>query len=83
MEEQEGRTFTMWYGVFEHATRKLTWSGGGHPSALLRRSGSGMPLELESQNPGVGMFELDGFEQQSMIIPPDSRISDSDGKLDC
>ena len=33
-----------------------------------------MPLELESQNPGVGMFDLDEFEQQSMIIPPDSRI---------
>lgn len=33
-----------------------------------------MPLELESQNPGVGMFELDEFEQQSMVIPPDSRI---------
>ena len=33
-----------------------------------------MPLELESQNPGVGMFELDEFEQQEMIIPADSRI---------
>lgn len=74
MEEQEGRTFTMWYGVFEHATRKLTWSAGGHPSALLMRPGAGMPLELESQNPGVGMFDLDEFEQQSMLIPPDSRI---------
>ena len=74
MEEQENRTFTMWYGVFEHSTRRLTWSGGGHPSALLLRSGAGMPLELQSQNPGVGMFDLDEFEQQSIIIPPDSRI---------
>jgi sigma-B regulation protein RsbU (phosphoserine phosphatase) len=75
MEEQEGRTFTMWYGVFEHATRKLTWSGW-RPSVSTAAASpdAGMPLELESQNPGVGMFELDEFEQQSMIIPPDSRI---------
>ncbi|MCX7388421.1 MAG: fused response regulator/phosphatase [Planctomycetales bacterium] len=74
MEEQEGRTFTMWYGVFEHETRKLTWSGGGHPSVLLFRGGAGAPIELESQNPGVGMFELDEFEQQEMVIPPNSRL---------
>ncbi|MEJ7590143.1 MAG: fused response regulator/phosphatase [Planctomycetaceae bacterium] len=74
MEEQEGRTFTMWYGVFEHVTRRLTWSGGGHPSALLFRGGAGVPIELESQNPGVGMFELDEFEQQEIVLPPDSRI---------
>jgi len=74
MEEQEGRTFTMWYGVFEHATRRLTWSGGGHPSALLFRGGAGAPIELESQNPGVGMFELDEFDQQEIVVPPDSRL---------
>ena len=74
MEEQEGRTFTMWYGVFEHETRKRTWSGGGHPSLLLFRGGAGAPIELESQNPGVGMFELDEFEQQEMVIPPNSRL---------
>jgi len=74
MEEQEDRTFTMWYGVFEHATRKLTWSGGGHPAAVLLRNGTGAPIELESQNPGVGMFPLDEFEQQEMTIPPNSRL---------
>lgn len=74
MEEQEGRTFTMWYGVFEHTTRRLTWCAGGHPSALLLRGGTGVPVELESQNPGVGMFELDGFEQQEILVPPNSRL---------
>ncbi len=74
MEDQEGRTFTMWYAVFDHTTRKLTWSGGGHPSALLLRGGSGAPIELESQNPGVGMFELDDFEQQEIEVPKNSRL---------
>lgn len=74
MEEQEERTFTMWYGVFEHSTRKLTYCAGGHPSALLYRGGVGSPVELESLNPGVGMFEWDDFEQKEIVVPPDSRL---------
>jgi phosphoserine phosphatase RsbU/P len=74
MEEQDGRTFTMWYGVFEYATRKLTWCGGGHPSALLYRPGHPSPMELESDNPGCGMFEWDMFEQRETIVPPNAKI---------
>ncbi len=73
MEEQGERTFTMWYGVFEHKTRVLTYCGGGHPSGLLFGP-SGAPTELESLNPGVGMFEWDDFEQKQVIVPPGSRI---------
>jgi phosphoserine phosphatase RsbU/P len=74
MEQHDGRTFTMWYGVFEHESRRLTWSGGGHPSALLYRSDQTAPMELESQNPGVGMFEWDDFEQGEIIVPAESRL---------
>ncbi len=73
MEEQGERTFTMWYGVFEHKTRVLTYCGGGHPSGLLFGP-SGAPTELESLNPGVGMFEWDDFEQKQVVVPPGSRI---------
>jgi phosphoserine phosphatase RsbU/P len=64
----------MWYGVFEQDTRKLTWSGGAHPSALLYRNDQTAPVELESQNAGIGMFDWDDFEQEEMIVPPDSRL---------
>jgi phosphoserine phosphatase RsbU/P len=74
MDDHEGRTFTMWYGVFEQDTRKLTWSGGAHPSALLYRNDQTAPVELESQNAGIGMFDWDDFEQEEMIVPPDSRL---------
>lgn len=74
MEEQDGRTFTMWYGVFNRPTRKLTWCGGGHPSALLYREGHTAPMELESANPGCGMMEWDEFEQSEISVPPNSRI---------
>jgi sigma-B regulation protein RsbU (phosphoserine phosphatase) len=74
MEEQDGRTFTMWYGVFEPKTRRLVWCAGGHPSALLFKPGQIAPLELESLNPGVGMFEWDDFEQKEIIVPENARI---------
>lgn len=74
MEDQEGRTFTMWYGVFEHTTRKLTYCGGGHPSALLYRGSTGAPIELESLNPGIGMFEWDDFEESEVEVPKNSRL---------
>ena len=74
IEEQDGRTFTMWYGVYEHKTRKLVWCAGGHPSALLFKPGQVAPIELESLNPGVGMFEWDDFEQKEIIVPKKARI---------
>jgi sigma-B regulation protein RsbU (phosphoserine phosphatase) len=74
MDDQEGRTFTMWYGVFEPKTRRLVWSAGGHPSALLYKPGQVAPIELESLNPGVGMFEWGDFEQKEMVVPEDARI---------
>ena len=74
MEEQDGRTFTMWYGVFEPKTRRLVWCAGGHPSALLFKPGQIAPMELESLNPGVGMFEWDDFEQKEIIVPDNARI---------
>jgi phosphoserine phosphatase RsbU/P len=74
MEDHGERTFTMWYGVFEQKTRKLTWSGGGHPSALLFKPDSTSPIELASDNPGCGMFEWDEFAQDEIEIPENSRI---------
>lgn len=74
MDEQDGRTFTMWYGVYEPKTRRLAWSAGGHPAALLFRPGHVAPMELESLNPGVGMFEWDDFEQKEIVVPDQARI---------
>lgn len=34
-EENNDMFFTIWYGVYEKNTRRLTYAGGGHPPALL------------------------------------------------
>jgi sigma-B regulation protein RsbU (phosphoserine phosphatase) len=34
--EQHGeRYFTIWYGVYQCASRTMTWAGGGHPPEIL------------------------------------------------
>lgn len=35
MERQNGVYFTMWYGVYDRQTQRLTYSSGGHPPAVL------------------------------------------------
>jgi len=35
MEQQNGLYFTIWYGVYDKATRTIRYGGGGHPPAVL------------------------------------------------
>lgn len=35
MEKHNNMFFTMWYGVYNKSTKKLTYSSGGHPPAVL------------------------------------------------
>ena len=35
MDQQNGLFFTIWYGVFHKPTRRIDYSGGGHPPVLL------------------------------------------------
>jgi phosphoserine phosphatase RsbU/P len=35
MEKHNGLFFTIWYGVYDKGSRRLSWAGAGHPPALL------------------------------------------------
>ena len=35
MDQQNGLFFTIWYGVFHKPSRRIDYSGGGHPPVLL------------------------------------------------
>jgi sigma-B regulation protein RsbU (phosphoserine phosphatase) len=45
MDQQNGLFFTIWYGIYHKTTRRLDYSGGGHPPALLITG----PAAAESQ----------------------------------
>jgi hypothetical protein len=47
--------FTIWYGVYNTASRTIRWAGGGHPPAVLFPGGSGAPHSLlDSDGPLIG-----------------------------
>jgi phosphoserine phosphatase RsbU/P len=57
MDQQNGLFFTIWYGIYHRPTRRLDYSGGGHPPALLLTGTSpetARQLSLDSGGPMVG-----------------------------
>jgi sigma-B regulation protein RsbU (phosphoserine phosphatase) len=57
MDQQNGLYFTIWYGVYHKPTRRIDYSGGGHPPALLMAGPSSdqVALEiLEASGPMIG-----------------------------
>ena len=47
MDQQNGLYFTIWYGVYHKPTRRIDYSGGGHPPALLFNGPSADQAALE------------------------------------
>ena len=74
MERHNDMFFTAWYGVFHAPSRRLSWSGGGHPPALLLDGGNGRPHLLESDGPLIGAIDSLEFRTRSLVTPAGSRL---------
>jgi sigma-B regulation protein RsbU (phosphoserine phosphatase) len=75
MEKQNGKYFTIWYGVYRRLDRRLLYSGGGHPAALLFQGPTGSPPErLKSQNLAVGMMPDYDFEESAVAVPENAHV---------
>ena len=66
--------FTMWYGVYNRRTRKLAFSSGGHPPALLFSGPSSAATQLQTKNLVVGGMPGIQYTQDSVEIKPASRL---------
>lgn len=76
------RYATLFYGVFDPATRTLRYVNAGHnPPAVLRRNGS---IEwLETGGAPVGMFPDSGYEEGSVHLDPgDPVVAYTDGVVE-
>lgn len=89
MDKHNQMYFTIWYGVYNKATRELNYSGAGHPPALLL---SGDPAvksnceQLESQGPMNGVMEDMPYDGVRTTVAPGSRLylySDGVCELHC
>jgi sigma-B regulation protein RsbU (phosphoserine phosphatase) len=78
MERQNNMYFTLWYGVFQKSTRKLTFSGGGHPPSLLFTGdiAGGQPTLQELHRGGlpIGALEDVPYGATTVDVPADARL---------
>lgn len=74
MEENQHKFFTMWYGVFEPASRRLRYSSAGHPPALMFNGSPDRPLKLGEPSLPIGTTDDAVFETQTTHIPQKSRL---------
>jgi sigma-B regulation protein RsbU (phosphoserine phosphatase) len=77
MEKQNGKYFTMWYGIFDRAARTLTYSNAGHPPALLHTGASPAEATLHQLGAGglaAGMIEGMDYDNQTVALGPFTRL---------
>jgi sigma-B regulation protein RsbU (phosphoserine phosphatase) len=77
MERHGGHFFTIWYGVFDAEQRKLTFSGGGHPPALLFAGsgpGDARMQPLDGDGPPIGITDQIPFENSAIELPAFARL---------
>ncbi len=77
MDQQNGLYFTIWYGVYHKPTRRVDYSGGGHPPALLI---NGPTVEqatlqiLDSKGPMIGAVTDLEYESGSTTLDSFAKI---------
>lgn len=72
MDRQDGKYFTIWYGVYRPATRQLAYCNAGHPPALLHSSGA--IEQLEADGPAVGMVPELPYDTRTTAIGEGARL---------
>jgi sigma-B regulation protein RsbU (phosphoserine phosphatase) len=72
MERQDGKYFTIWYGVYQLADRLLAYSNAGHPAALLS-GGEALGL-LDADGPAVGMVPELPYDTRTVPVAPTARL---------
>ncbi len=77
MKRHGGKYFTIWYGVYDVSTRQLTFSGGGHPPALLLQGANAAEAkfqELQPDGPIIGLGAMLPFANLTVEVGPFARL---------
>ncbi len=68
MEDHNDMFFTMWYGVYDSAKRKLVYASAGHHPAYLVSADRTSVMPLKTAGPLVGVQENHRFQQAATEI---------------
>jgi sigma-B regulation protein RsbU (phosphoserine phosphatase) len=72
MYENDGRFFSMWYGVYDGRDRSLVYTNAGHPPPLLFTGGE--VSRLGATGTMVGVIPDSRFEARRVAVAPRSRL---------
>lgn len=81
MSDQNDKYFTIWYGVYNRATRQLAYASAGHPPAVLisapdQTQPQADPQVEQLRTPGmpIGMMPDTTYVWKRCVIPSSSRL---------
>jgi serine phosphatase RsbU (regulator of sigma subunit) len=74
MDNHGGLYFSIWYGVFDVATRILTFGCAGQHPAFLVTPGQGAPAPLWVKSPAIGMSPNWPYRRADVAVPPGARL---------
>jgi len=73
MEKQDGRYFTIWYGVFNPQTRELRYTAAGHPPAIAVAP-DGKVSRLGSPGMFIGAFPTASYSDATVTLDAGSKL---------
>jgi sigma-B regulation protein RsbU (phosphoserine phosphatase) len=73
MKSEHDLYFTLWYGVYQPANRRLDYCCGGHPPAVLVNAGQDVKL-LKAKGSAIGFWPNAAFVRESVAIPTASHL---------
>jgi serine phosphatase RsbU (regulator of sigma subunit) len=74
MEEHGGMMFTLWYLVYDVASRTMRFCSAGHHPAYLIAAESPEPAPVWLRSPAVGMLPRRDWPAGEIAIKPNSRL---------
>jgi sigma-B regulation protein RsbU (phosphoserine phosphatase) len=78
MDKQDGKYFTIWYGVYDRPGRNLRYANAGHPPALLFTGPDAQQVrlnKLSAKNPVIGVLPPETpFESSEVALQPYARL---------
>lgn len=80
MERHNFMFFTIWYGIYNKKTRKMTYSSGGHPPAILISGDTGEMKKLKTEGLVIGgVLDTQFVKDEISIELPSTLYVFSDG----
>lgn len=73
MEEQNGKYFTMWYGIYNTETHELVHAAGGHPPAIAVAP-DGTVTQLGTTGMMIGAFPFASYTDVTTALPSGTKL---------